>query len=257
VLRHNCGTVETDSLEAIIEKVHLALQEVGMDAEASAPYLLQLLGIKEGTASIAVLTPEAVRTRTFDTLKQMSLNGSQQGPLIVEIEDLHWIDQTSEAYLASLVDSLPGAAILLLISYRPGYRPPWIDKSYVTQLSLRSLTLHDSATVVHSTSQHTELPEPLQHRIIAKAEGNPFFLEELTRAVIEHGEFQADIAVPDTIHGVLMARIDRLPEAHKRLLQTASILGREFSLQLLKAIWEGTDPARSAACGTEATGVSL
>jgi class 3 adenylate cyclase len=242
VLRHNCDISETDSSEAIIEKVRLALQEVRMDAEESAPYLLQLLGVKEGTEPIAVLTPEAIRTRTFETLKQMSLNGSQRRPLIFEIEDLHWVDKTSEAYLASLVESLPGTAMLLLTTYRPGYRPPWIDKSYATQLSLRSLTLPDSTTVVHSTSQHTALPEPLQQRIIEKAEGNPFFLEELTRAVIEHGEFQADIAVPDTIQGVLSARIDRLPEEHKRLLQTASVLGREFSPTLLQAIWDGSAP---------------
>src|SRR5262249_38673256 len=91
VLRHNCDITETDSPEAIIEKVRFALQEVGMDTEDSAPYLLQLLGVKEGTESIAAFTPEAIRTRTFDTLRQMSLKGSQRRPLIFEIEDLHWI----------------------------------------------------------------------------------------------------------------------------------------------------------------------
>ena len=112
----------------------------------------QRLGVKEGTESLAVFTPEAIRSRTFDTLKQMSLHGSQQRPLIIEIEDLHWLDQTSEAYLSSLVESLTGASLLLLTTYRPGYHPPWIDKSYATQLSLRSLTPQDSATVVHATS---------------------------------------------------------------------------------------------------------
>src|SRR5262249_25233229 len=136
VLRHNCGISEADSPESLIEKVYVALQEVGMDLEESAPYLLQLLGVKEGTESLALLTPEAIRTRTFDTLKQMSLKGSQQRPLIFEIEDLHWIDNTSQEYLASLVESLPGASILLLTSYRPGYRPPWLEKSYATQVSL-------------------------------------------------------------------------------------------------------------------------
>jgi class 3 adenylate cyclase/tetratricopeptide (TPR) repeat protein len=240
VLRHNCGISETESPATIIEKVRLALQEVGMDPEESAPYLLQLLGVKEGTESLAVLTPEAIRTRTFETLKQMSLQGSQQRPLIFEIEDVHWIDKTSEAYLASLVESLAGTAILLLTTYRPGYRPPWIDKSYATQLSLRSLTPQDSVTVVHSTSHHAALPASLEHRIIEQAEGNPFFLEELTRAVIEQGALPTDVVVPDTIQGVLSARIDRLPEAHKRLLQTASVLGREFSPRLLAAMWEGS-----------------
>ena len=92
-------------------------------------------------------------------------------------------------------------------------------------------------------SQQQALPAHLEQMIIDKAQGNPFFLEELTRAVIEHGDLAAaDRRVPDTIQGVLMARIDRLPEAHKRLLQTASVLGREFAPRLLEAIWEGTGP---------------
>src|SRR5262249_31092581 len=152
ILRNNCAITETDSPEAITEKIRFALHEVGIDAEASSPYLLQLLGVKDGTASIAVLTPEAIRTRTFDTLKQMSLKGSQQRPLVFEIEDLHWVDKTSEEYLASLVESLPGTAMLLLTTYRPGYRPPWLEKSYATQLSLRSLASHHAVTLVHSTS---------------------------------------------------------------------------------------------------------
>jgi len=241
VLRHNCGISETESPDAIIAKVHVALQEVGMDIAASAPYLLQLLGVKEGTESIAAFTPEAIRTRTFDTLKQMSLNGSQQRPLIFEIEDLHWLDKTSEDFLLSFVESLAGASIMLLTTYRPGYRPSWIDKSYATQLSLGSLTSHDALLVVHSTREHTPLPDYLVQTIVEKSQGNPFFLEELTRAVIEHGDLQTEITVPDTIQGVLSARMDRLPEEHKRLLQTASILGREFSPRLLHAIWDGTD----------------
>src|SRR5262249_26083894 len=242
ILRHNCGISETESPETSIEKVRFALQEVGMDAEASASYLLQLLGLKEGTEHLAGFTPEAIRTRTFDTLKQMSLKGSQHRPLIFEVEDLHWIDKTSEAYLASFVESLTGAAILLLTTYRPGYHPPWIDKSYATQLSLRSLTPQDSVTVVHATSHHAALPASLAHRIIEQAEGNPFFLEELTRAVIEQEALPTAVVIPDTIQGVLSARIDRLPEAHKRLLQTASVLGREFSPRLLQALWEEPAP---------------
>jgi len=240
ILRNNCGITETDSLETVIEKVRFALQEVGMDPEASAPYLLQLLGVREGTESVAQLTPEAIRTRTFEMLRQMSLHGSQQRPLIFEIEDLHWIDKTSEDYLAWLIESLPGASIMLLTSYRPGYQPSWIGKSYATQLSLHNLVPHEALTIVHSTTQDRELPDSLAQTIIEKAEGNPFFLEELARAVIEHGDFQAAATVPDTIQGVLSARIDRLPETHKRLLQTASVLGREFSPRLLGAMWDGS-----------------
>ncbi len=233
IVRHHCGITDADSPAAITEKVRVTLHEVGLEAEDAAPYLLQLLGVKDGTEGLARLTPEAIKTHTFDTLKQMSLQGSQRRPLIFEVEDLHWIDRTSEAYLASLVESMAGAAILLLTTYRPGYRPPWLDKSYAAQLALRSLAPPDAFTVVRSISQHAMLPDHMVQMIVDKGEGNPFFLEELTRAVLDHTTSQTALTVPDTVQGVLMARLDRLQEAPKRLLQTASVLGREFSPQLL------------------------
>jgi class 3 adenylate cyclase/tetratricopeptide (TPR) repeat protein len=238
LLRHNCGITEADRPETITARVRLALQEVGLDAEAGTPYLLHLLGVQAGTDSLAALSPETIKTRTFDTLRQLSLRGSRQRPLLLEVEDLHWIDQTSEAYLLSLVESLVGAPILLLGTYRPGYRPPWGEKSYATQVALRPLGPQDGLVVVHSVAPPERLPDQLAQVILAKAEGNPLFLEELTRAVVEQREHQADAAVPDTIQGVLMARIDRLPDAAKRLVQTASVLGRAFSFRLLGTLWE-------------------
>jgi predicted ATPase len=168
------------------------------------------------------------------------LRGSQRQPLILAVEDLHWIDQTSEACFASLAESLAGASILLLCTYRPGYRPPWLEKSYATQVALRRLTPPDSLAVVHAVLQRV-LPDPLAQVILDKAEGTPFFLEELTRAVVEHGDLRSLPAVPDTVQGVLAVRIDRLPEEPKRLLQTASALGREFSSRLLGALWDTPD----------------
>jgi predicted ATPase len=172
IVRHHCGVVETDRPETISAKVHTVLQEVGMDPEQSVPYLLQLLGVQEGTESIAMLTPEAVRMRTFDTLRQMSVSGAQQHPLIVEVEDLHWVDQTSEAYLMFLVENLAGAKILLLTSYRPGYQPPWLDKSYATQLSLQHLAPQEALTIVHSTDPGGVLPITRARMIINKPNGN-------------------------------------------------------------------------------------
>ena len=128
---------------------------------------------------------------------------------------------------------------MLLTTYRPGYRPPWLDKSYATQLALRSLAPTEALTVVRSTRSGAALPAHLEQTIVEKAEGNPFFLEELTRAILEQGALQTAGSVPDTIQGVLSARIDRLPEDHKRLVQTAAVLGREFSRSLLEAIWDG------------------
>jgi predicted ATPase len=241
IVRHNCGITDTDDATLIRDKVCFGLQEVDLDPEDAAPYLLQLLGLTEGTEGLTALSPEAIKARTFATLRQMSLNGSRQRTLLFEVEDLHWIDKTSEEYLASLVESLPGTAILLLCTYRPGYRPPWLEKSYATQLALHPLPPRDSHAVVASTLQRAQVPETLTQLILAKAEGNPFFLEELTRVVLERADVLAEVAVPDTIQGVLMARIDRLPEESKRLLQTAAVLGREFTLPLLSRLWEGPD----------------
>ena len=238
VLRHNCGLVESDGGEAVLEKVRHGLREVGMEPADWAPCLLLLLGVKEGTKPLAALTPEATKARTFETLRQMALRGSQRRPIIFVIEDLHWIDETSEEYLASLVESVARAPILLLCTYRPGYRPPWIAHSYATQISLPRLDPRDSLGVVQSVLQTEQVPGPLAEVILAKAEGNPFFLEELARAVAEHDDFRAELAVPDTVQGVLMARVDRLPEAARRLLQTAAVLGREFSRPLLEAVWD-------------------
>jgi class 3 adenylate cyclase/tetratricopeptide (TPR) repeat protein len=238
VLRSNCGIAESDRLETITEKVRQALQEVDLDVEVSLPYLLQLLEISEGTEALAALSPEAIKAQTFTILRDMSLSGSRQRPLVIEIEDLHWIDTTSEAFLASLVESLAGAPILLLTTYRPGYRPPWIDKSYATQIAVSRLASHDALRIVRSSRQHEVLSDHMIQMIIDKAEGNPFFLEEMTWAVTGAGVSQTDMVVPDTIQGVLMARIDQLPEASKRLLQTAAVLGREFSPHLLAAMWD-------------------
>ncbi len=239
IVRSNYGIVEMDDPAATAEKLRLGLGEVGLEPEAGLPYLLRLFGLADGTDQLAMLSPEAIKARTFETLCQLSLKGSQRRPLIFAVEDLHWIDQTSQDYFAALVEALAGAPILMVGTYRPGYRPPWMDKSYTTQLSLHRLTARDSLSVVRSVLPEERLPDPLAQVILDKAEGNPFFLEELTRAVAEHPSPPGELTVPDTIHGVLMARIDRLAEEPKRVLQTASVFGREFSLRLLAAIWEG------------------
>jgi class 3 adenylate cyclase/tetratricopeptide (TPR) repeat protein len=238
-LRNNCGITETDPPDVIAQKVRVALEELGLNPEQGAPYLLHLLGLKDGAEQIEALTAEAIKERTFDTLQQMSLLGSRRRPLILAVEDLHWIDKTSEEYFASLVENLAAASILLLTTHRPGYRPPWLEKSYASQLSLRPLTPADSLSVMHSVVQRQRLSDALGRTILERAEGNPFFLEELTRAVVEQGERADRPELPDTVQAVLMARIDRLADEPKRLLQTASVLGREFSSRLLGVISEG------------------
>lgn len=238
ILRNELGITDTDSSEEIISKVQTGLQEVGIDSEEWAPYLLQLVGVKEKTERLSVLSPEAIKYRTFEVLRQMILKGSRWQPTLLIVEDLHWIDKTSEEYFASLVENLAGFPVLLLCTYRPEYRPPWAQKPYATQLVLHRLTPQDSLRVIHTVFQEQAISEPLSQIILNKAEGNPFFLEELAQTVVQGG-FQPNVTIPNTIQGVLMARIDRLPDDVKQVLQTASVLGREFSLRLLDAIWDG------------------
>ena len=237
ILRQDCGIAESDTADTIREKIRHRLEAVGMHPEESAPYLLQLLGVREGTEQLTALTPEAIKLRTLETLRRIVINVSRQRPLVLVVEDLHWIDRTSEELFTSFTEDLPGSSIMFLTTYRPGYRPPWIDRSYTTQLALQPLSREDSLAMIRSLLPSV-VPESLLHRLVEKADGNPFFLEELCRAVEEHGDIETLPPVPDTIQEVLLARIDRLPAEPKRLLQTASVLGREFSARLLGAIAE-------------------
>jgi class 3 adenylate cyclase/tetratricopeptide (TPR) repeat protein len=243
LLRHHCGITDTDGPADIAAKIHRGLQEVGMAPETWAPALLHFLGLEEGANALAALSPEGRKARILTALTQMCLNSSRQLPLILEIEDLHWIDPSSDEFLAALVERMAGAPILVLVTYRPGYRPAWIDRSYVTQVALQPLTPQDSLRVVQAVLPAVAASAPLVPQLLAKADGNPFFLEELARTVVEQGTDAPSPTVPDTVQAVLLARIDRLPATAKRLLQMASVIGKDVALPLLQAVTEVSEEA--------------
>ena len=241
LLRGLCRIGDDDVPETVDEKLRSTLLDVGMEPEQDAPLLLRLLGIETGTGDGSALSsPEAVKTKTLQLLCQLFINSSRFCPMVLVLEDLHWIDEVSDEFITFLADGVGGARILLLATYRPGYRSPWIDKSYAGQLPLRPLSPADSRDVVRSA--RADLEDPLTEVIVAKADGNPLFLEQLA---LHAGEARATGSVdlvPNTIRDVVMARIDRLPEEAKHLLQTAAVIGREFSDRLLRAVWRGGDP---------------
>ncbi|HKZ06248.1 MAG TPA: AAA family ATPase, partial [Methylomirabilota bacterium] len=238
LLRAACGIADTDAPDAMAAAVRAALGAAGLaDAEREV-FLLHLLGVKSEGDPLVGLGADIIMARTFDALRELLLGMARRRPLVLFVEDLHWIDQTSEAFLASLGDRLAAAPMLLFTTYRPGYRPPWLDRSYATQLALRPLGPSESLAILRGLLPEVAATEPLAALILDKAEGNPFFLEELARVVREQGGARSGLDVPDTVHGVLTARIDRLPETPKRVVQTASVLGREFSLRLLQAVDE-------------------
>ena len=236
LLRHHFNIADADGPEAAVEKARQGLREVGMALDEWVPYLIQLLGGETETDRLARLSPQTIRARTLTALVQLSLNASRQRPLVLEVEDLHWIDPTSEEWLAALIEQVAGAPLLVLVTYRPGYRPPWLDRSYATQLALPRLIPRDSLGLVQAVLHTGQIPEPLAQEILTKADGNPFFLEELARAVVEQGDSRPPQIVPDTIHAVLAARIDRLPPEEKRLLQAAAVIGEDVAFPLLQAL---------------------
>lgn len=160
--------------------------------------------------------------------------------MVMLLEDLHWIDQTSQEFLAGFVDELPSVPIMLLATYRSGYSPPWIGKSYTSQLALRPLSAAASEQIVASMLAGGD--RVAAAAIAERGEGNPFFFEELARASRDQTTDAAGVTVPQTVQQVLAARIDRLPADQKAALQLAAVLGREFSLDLAEEVWDGNVP---------------
>ncbi|MBV9375419.1 MAG: AAA family ATPase [Alphaproteobacteria bacterium] len=240
VFRNLCGIADSDTPEASVAKLRSILRQVGMDPDEDSPLLLHLLGLRELGGAWALSSPEAVKAKAFETLRRLFIGASRHQPLALALEDLHWLDKISEEFLGFLAEAIAGTRILLVATYRPGYRPPWIDRSYAAQIPLEALSHADSRAVIRSVP--ARLQDPMADAIVAKAEGNPFFLEQLALNAGEARMPRAAGLVPDTIHDVVMARIDRLPDETKRLLQTASVIGREFSLRLLGEVWQGAGP---------------
>ena len=238
LVRGQCGIEELDAPDVIGDKVRATLAALGLDAGERAPFLLHLLGVKVGDG-LDDLTLEAVRARTIEALRLVLLQGGRRRPLLVVLEDLHWIDDASEEYLGTLVEGLAAAPILMVATHRPDWRPRWAESTGTEEIVLPPLGEADSLSLLGDVTVRARLPEALLRVILDRASGNPLFLEELARAVAEQGDLAATRSVPDTLRAVLSARLDRLPDALKRLLQTAAVLGREFPRRLLEAVWEG------------------
>ena len=204
----------------------------------SARYLLRLLGVTEGTEALEALGPETIQPRVRDAFVQFVQASGRLRALVLFVEDLHWMDRSSEECITALVGKLPASSILLVTTTRPGYSAPWAGKSYTAQLPLAVLSAEASRQIVAATIRRTERMDATTESILQKAEGNPLFLEELTLA-LEAQTSGATQVLPNTIQGVLAARIDRLPEPAKRVLQMASVLGREFPVRLLEAVAAG------------------
>jgi class 3 adenylate cyclase/tetratricopeptide (TPR) repeat protein len=225
----------------------LTLDEALQD---TIPALLALLEALPTDSPFLTLDPPQRRQRTLAALKRVLLRESQVQPLLLVFEDLHWIDSETQALLDSLVESLPTAHILLLVNYRPEYQHGWGSKTYYTQLRLDPLPPASADELLQALLGDDPSLAPLKQLLIARTEGNPLFLEESVRTLLETGVLVGEpgayrlvkpldrLQVPGTVQAVLAARIDRLPAEEKRLLQTAAVIGTEVPLPLLQAIAE-------------------
>jgi DNA-binding NtrC family response regulator/tetratricopeptide (TPR) repeat protein len=245
LLRDHAGLSEPDPLGTVVERLSKALHQAGLDPGPRLPFLLRLLGVRDRGGGLDDLSPEVLRARTFDAVVELFVGASTVRALAVFIEDLHWIDRTSEEWLGALVERLSGSRFLVVATYRPGYQPRWIDRSYATQVSLAPLGREDSARVVEAILGDSA--GALVGPVLVRAEGNPFFLEELAIAIRDHAGLEADPTIPATIDEVVGGRIDRLGDEPRRLLGAAAVLGREFSRELLAAVWgDSLDPHADA-----------
>jgi class 3 adenylate cyclase/tetratricopeptide (TPR) repeat protein len=255
LLKRYAHVEDTDDARTIRAKVTGQVLTLDETLQDTLPALLVLLDALPDDSPFLRLDAPQRRQRTLTALKRVLLRESQVQPLLLVFEDLHWIDTETQALLEGLVESLPMAQILLLVTYRPEYQHGWGSKTYYAQLRLDPLPPVSADELLHALLGDDAGLTPLTRLLIARTEGNPFFLEESVRTLVETGVLVGErgayrlaqtlptIQVPATVQAVLAARIDRLPPEEKRLLQTAAVIGHEVPLRLLQAIAEVPEDA--------------
>jgi class 3 adenylate cyclase/pimeloyl-ACP methyl ester carboxylesterase len=256
-LRDLLGIKEGDGVETILDKLELGVREAGTDVAWTGPFLRALLSLEPGDPAIKAMNPVQRKERTAEAVRDLLLAHAQQRPLVLVVEDLHWIDSHSEDLLHLLLDGIAAEPLMALLTYRPGYAQTFGEQTYFTRITLRALPEAETASLVQRVLQG-EVPSDVSQLVARKAEGNPLFVEELAKSLVEDGTLQPvdgsfrlarpldHTHIPDTIQGVIMARIDRLPEASKAALQIASVIGREFTARLVERVSALERDARQA-----------
>jgi class 3 adenylate cyclase/predicted ATPase len=248
LLKRYVHVEDADEPRAVRAKVTGQVLTLDETLQETVPALLWLLDVLPDDSPFRTLEPLQRRQRTLEALKRVLLRESQVQPLLLVFEDLHWIDAETQALLDSLIESLPTARLLLLVNYRPEYQHGWGSKTYYTQLRLDPLPLASAEAFLDALLGQDPSLVPLKRVLIERTDGNPFFLEESVRTLVETGVLVDEpgayqlaqrlptIQVPATVQAVLAARIDRLPAEEKQLLQAAAVIGTEVPLPLLQAI---------------------
>ena len=237
-----------DSVHARREKVTAKIGALDADLANGLPYLHALLEIGDNKDPLAGMDAQLRKSRTLDAVARLLLAEAVNRPLLLMIEDLHWLDDESQALLDRVADLISGSRILLLVNYRPEYAHRWGGKAWCSQLRLESLGECSAGEMLSAILGNTPALAPLKELIITTTGGVPFFMEETVQALFDEGALTrqdgtvtlvrplGSLRIPPTVQAILAARIDRLHNDEKNLLQTLAILGREFVLSLARAV---------------------
>ncbi len=248
ILRSNFYIKEGEEDQGVKDKIKKGLRIMEADEASTLPYLLELLSVKDSGIDEIPMTPEAKKDRTIKALRQIILKGSEVKPLVIALEDLHWLDKSSEDVAKDLLDSISGSKVLLIFTYRPEYAHSWGDKPNHNQITLHRLSNRESLDMAVHFLRKKEIEPALQELILEKTEGNPFFIEEFIRSLVdlkiidekENTYFLSkdinQMTIPLTIQEVIMARVDSLPDRSKEVLQAGSVIERELNHELIKRI---------------------
>jgi class 3 adenylate cyclase/tetratricopeptide (TPR) repeat protein len=252
VVRGSFRVSAGESEPSIAQKLQLGLTTLDLHSARNHGLLLHLLGLPAPDDSLTGLDGVLLGLRTRELLQQMLEARCRLSPVVMVVEDLHWIDSASEQVLSKIIASNVTLRLLLLTSRRPEYTPPWLDHPVVIQTPLGPLGTEEVRRLVQARLEIDSLPEALAQQVVEKADGNPLFAEEIAAVLIERGllrtkdatNFEKEavaVSLPSTIQNLLMARVDRLPPQDRALLQAAAAIGRQFDPQLLAVVSGATD----------------
>ena len=251
LMRTFFGIDEDMTAEQATLRVRTSMERV--EAIRDTPLLLDFLGLPLASGEAVPTDIAGRRARLLDAVKHIARTLALAGPAVLVIEDLHWLDPASEPFVESIAQSVAGTRTLLLVDFRPGYRAAWMERSFYEQVSLVPLAGGAVNLMLDPLLGSEPALASLRDRIVDRAAGNPFFAEELVRALIERGALTGapgayrpspgaqQVPLPETVQSLLVSRIDRLEERDKLLLQAAAIVGREFPLAVAAEIAETTE----------------